>query len=73
MLSASKLAAASAFIFSSIASVSAAGAPGGAIDPTQWYALWNNGQNFLSVDLITNPSDNNTHFLIGFFAPEYVC
>ena len=50
----------------------AAGVPGGPIDPNAWYALWNNGQNFLSVDTITNSSDNSTHYLLGRFAPEYV-
>lgn len=50
----------------------AANQPGGEIDPKAWYALWNNGQNFLSVDTITNASDNSTHYLIGRFAPGCV-
>ena len=40
------------------------------LDPNAWYALWNNGQNFLSVDNITNPSDYTTHYLLGRFAPR---
>lgn len=71
----SKLIAASALLLSSVASVRAQDTQeptvGGPLNSTGWYTIWNNGQNFLSVDTFTNPDDNNTHYLIGRFAPEY--
>ena len=72
MLSLLKLVAGSALLFAPAALADSADVGprvGGPIQPHKWYTLWNNGQNFLSVDTITNKDDNSTHYLIGFFAP----